>query len=1228
MPTSDVFQQLATCTIGPGTSSQRSFVLYAWQGAQAAGDAWCGLYGVPPPDNQGNGAGDVWPQTLSLLELVTNQNVPGQARGLGLIVLKHAPDTTSPAGIAALQAFGNAVDQQLSLVNDPAAGATKCGSFLIWMDTLGRFDPGQHGHISFAVHPKTGDPHGPSIQGRQYHLRLPGPNRLIDLGGEGRVLSFNPLAPVNNTLILDVVPMTTSALSIAIADTFLTLGTGIPLSAGAASAERKAVSLTKVTIDLNGSLAGCLQLEGTLDDGFAGCAPGFTYSMVPLQSMQQFPPAPAMRGEYALINAASGWASGGWTMTASISPHDPANPDLHNWSFGQGASPITSAFQTVLGEPIVLTPNGTTTGFEIASGVGDYLYLAPRGSFAMTTRLAPAGSKGSIAVLCGLTGVENIAASEGDLMVCTPRQPAALQTGYTTSGDSFVFSPMSAAGACRTSAITLISSATSPAPLPYYSASFAAPLYGPASGNAADLRLLPFAPQIYRDLPPTTPVSPAYNLPMAPYNNASLWVDGATLPTKQTPVEILSALEATCLYPLRRGVIAGLAGAQSAARQSGQFVTPQGYVATLLGGAITKLELGLVTATGQHSDSTAELYFDNGGAALSQTLLDALLSDNQCIIASSKTDALQPMTATANLSGWKFQLDLPKPIDATPGVYSNVLIIKSSPVALSQLVANPSAWTGYADFNDAGFDRDGAILSNWLSQYIDSARQLYAGGQGVTSLETFIDLVDDPDWSGFLFLNADLALGELDQDLKFLVAGADSHAFRGHHLACIVNQTEPGGAGGGFDISSTYSGLVLYQRPGIDAANVLATSPFVPVSSGQDFQLLILEAVFEKSVITTFKSAARLVLSSLFNETVVQQAPAGLPPATNAMVIQGTMQTRNGVPSYHFATPDNASNYFYLDSPGVLSAALDSAAVSFGPAGGVSNQALFTISGALQLQGYSVDLLSFSQIGFQNLCVTMDYTVTDTQVTKVLTLDHADMRTGGVAASLDLAAPAALAASTSPALRSAQDLYRAGSLAQAFPLNISRFVVNDAAGDPADGGYQTLATSGGSATKLDPASGWNGIELDLPLGGSGKNSGNSLISAKMLFAWNAEGGGVAPYFKLLGPGGVNLSFDIEGVVKFGAAKTYLNAASGGASGGGGGGALTAAPSASGAGTDFVLTLQSIGFTILGMTFPPKGSTNLEIIGFTDAANPGSRNLAWLAGYQGKDPTAPGGTQHG
>jgi hypothetical protein len=316
--------------------------------------------------------------------------------------------------------------------------------------------------------------------------------------------------------------------------------------------------------------------------------------------------------------------------------------------------------------------------------------------------------------------------------------------------------------------------------------------------------------------------------------------------------------------------------------------------------------------------------------------------------------------------------------------------------------------------------------------------------------------------------------------------------------------------------------------------------------------------------------------------------------ATNAVLIYGSMQTLGataenpaGTPHYVFATAKGASSTFFLSGAAIERIEIDRASVQVGPtASDGTGTATFQMSGWFGLlPSPTFDVLSYAAIQFNQLTLDMTFK-TGQQSTYV-------MHTDGVTLS-QMPSRIATANELITAAKAASNIiYRPQSLAAGFPLAVTRLMtVTDPSQSPASLGYRDLATqvSLGGSTVAAP---WYGLEFDLPLGGGGALSSGALFTAKMLFAWTPGGSGevaIQPCFMLEGPGGANLTLEIQGVLKLGAAGIFLSQNTAG---------------------QFVLQLASLGITVLSKSFPPAGTTNLMLAG---VAQGDQRFIGWFGAY--------------
>jgi hypothetical protein len=202
------------------------------------------------------------------------------------------------------------------------------------------------------------------------------------------------------------------------------------------------------------------------------------------------------------------------------------------------------------------------------------------------------------------------------------------------------------------------------------------------------------------------------------------------------------------------------------------------------------------------------------------------------------------------------------------------------------------------------------------------------------------------------------------------------------------------------------------------------------------------------------------------------------------------------------------------------------------------------------------------------------------------------------------------------------NLVRLNSLLAQFPLALTGFLQQSKDIQPEDMGFRVLETTIPSG--ITPASlqgqAWSALEFTLNLGGHGTVGAGSALTAQMQLAWTAGGAGtasVAPTLKIAGPGGVSLNFDFEGVLKFGAQDIVLN--------------RLPAPDTQNSQQattptppQFILLFESIGVSLLSLSIPPRGSTNVVILGDMSATQNSvlDPTLGWYGGYLQKKAAKP------
>jgi hypothetical protein len=554
---------------------------------------------------------------------------------------------------------------------------------------------------------------------------------------------------------------------------------------------------------------------------------------------------------------------------------------------------------------------------------------------------------------------------------------------------------------------------------------------------------------------------------------------------------------------------------------------------------------------------------------------------------------------------------------------------------MSQLARHPELWTRRKDFTDATGDPDGRFLSNWLVGYFEEAKELYDDGKGVASLGDFCALIEDPEWNGFLALKVDIDTRNLPPQVEALLSGIDKTLFVAHHIGNEVNLvTPPVQPAQDYQLNSTMFGLVHYIDPAL-GAQVNDLPSYISNPQPYDFKVLTLEAVFQNARLLNFSNKSLLTLNKLFGDAVQQINPTGTDLGANTLVLIGSYNAKSD-PAYTFATATGAVSDFYVTSnalnrieitrttmtvtevssteSNVTGERQCSKTTTAGPPppGSTAYLARFNLSGSFRmLTDPTFDLMSYQYLGFENLGLDM-YLITGGG-DRSFAFDSSGLR---VALAQNVAVDPANPTDDDRA-NAGNNLVRIGSLLAQFPLQLTGFICGCGGRKPDAMGFRTLETTKpDGVSPADLGSGdWYALAFGLNLGGQGALGQNGGLSAQMLLAWTPGGQqikpSVLPALKIAGPGGVSLSFDLEGVVKFGAADIVLNKMK----------------SLDGTPDQFVLLFESIAFTVLSFSFPPQGTTNIFLFGDATASSGDilKPTLGWFGGYvEQPAPTAKAG----
>jgi hypothetical protein len=1005
-------------------------------------------------------------------------------------------------------------------------------------------------------------------------------------------------------------------------------------------------SMIRTFVPLEGPNAGCLTFTASINPavtfGPGGLAVGFPLSARDTASGQ------LQRLFYPALSAPAALpASLAWVGT--VDPLDPYNQKLSTAArlegvlrcglLPAGQPALPSTYRTALGHATALLPLGAASGqppvIGLQSGAlafgcaapapaqpaSSKALLTPAGRFGLSASGQAAGAQTNL--LCGIFGSEQLSlatydsgAPDNDSLLFVPASPAyapvfPFQAATLDMPDSGNVATPLAPDYLGCWATVLQGGAGVPQ---YHAEPAGSPMFGlpPAARAAAALRAVA-ADTVLASTPPALPVpqGAAHAFPLLPYGGA---VSGGPL---AIDAALLSSFEASIVAATRKAVISGGAGAtwraraaagrrvsalaDSAARAEAPHyrTTPQGAVATV---------------SSQDGDQDAFLSvtlgqtLDGGGQVLpfgfrfpDGTLQDALQTNQLFLVAVNAAhlsggDAR--FDSTVGIAGWTMQAQVGAGV--SPTSYRNVMLLKYCGGSVRERVSNPNAWSGAPEFSlaaDAGAGVQGIAytgLSQWLQDTIAAAEAL-AAEQPDSPYRHFLELVDDPAWTGVLVLQADLNPSSLPPGLQGIAAGLDLTRFVAHHFGFTASRVTVHGDGSiTLDGNSSTFGLVDYQDPAFAAGQRNGLPPDTPIAlpdtDNYAFRVLQLQVLFDNAVIKTFKSYVQLAVNRLLGSAVTGTTFGGSAMPNNGVVLDGSYIDQNGTGVYIFeqATP----SIFSLDSNLLRSVAFQR--IQFNCLGTVDAGATvlnrFSVWGTLDFaslegDGALLDLLSFGALdpaqppdgqglAFSNLVIDMRYPQTT----------PAAVRFAEVTASLAYDLDASQA--------------RPDSLFKGFGLELSGFIAAADGQKPADFGFLPVSTTLKLATLDGP---WHGVVYDVTMGGPGALVSAAGFHSTLLLAWSPASvagsdeqavfvglslPGAAPGAKLISLQGIfKLSIDSIGLMRHEGAHpgSYY----------------------------YCLRLDNIAIKFLGIAkLPPDASICFFLFG--DPKNTGS--LGWYAAY--------------
>lgn len=523
------------------------------------------------------------------------------------------------------------------------------------------------------------------------------------------------------------------------------------------------------------------------------------------------------------------------------------------------------------------------------------------------------------------------------------------------------------------------------------------------------------------------------------------------------------------------------------------------------------------------------------------------------------------------MDGWTFQLS---PRSWRTDVDSPTLMIaKFCNRSLEDLVADTSSWV----WPEVAIPNGGSITytQGIIQGMIDSSKSTEATSDYVLFYKT---VVSDPNWNGFLFLNAPVDISEFPDELKFLVAGVDMTKFYAHHIG--FSQTPFTVSGGVPQLDQTAAfGLIDYN----DEADLYKdeTIQFA-------FKTMRLKARFANAALADFSAQVELMINYILATPLAkQQAARG-----NNLIINGTYQRVGTLPSYAFAL--TGQNVFNGSRSVLISFEVLSVQLVTGGSPTDEDQVLtsFILTGNMSyINNVSFDLFSYgpdeeqssdSFLRFNGLEIKMVFNITTPNTQTFL------VRENGMNFDLSNSKP------------------RKNGLLNNFPLTINGLIASPnltpdsetpSGQTPEDMGYTSIYANF-DQTPMIPS--WYGLQYVLDMGTLGALTGGQSVKITILAAWSegANQDDLPAYvgIKLPNIPAIGGSFPLQGILKLGfksfAFQTYTNT------------------NGSEALLGYNLRMKRFAFSILVWSFPPG---NFDVVLFGEPGNPNG-SLGWYAAY--------------
>jgi hypothetical protein len=501
-----------------------------------------------------------------------------------------------------------------------------------------------------------------------------------------------------------------------------------------------------------------------------------------------------------------------------------------------------------------------------------------------------------------------------------------------------------------------------------------------------------------------------------------------------------------------------------------------------------------------------------------------------------------------------------------------IVVFKFSGESLATLAADPARWTSAADFNR---DVD-ATRERLLTILADAAEQTNP------DYTAFNRMVEDPSWSGILFLSVRVPLASLPPQLRGLAAGIDPDAFNAHHVGINVNPLVDDPAALAIQDSSLF-GLIAYDSP----------EPLFFEDRAYDYKVASLKVLFRNSLIQRFASQVMLLVNELFDE------PATLVGSLhgNNLLLDGVYQRQGDDDAYVFG--GEGDDTFTMTSGVFYNIAVQQTQfVTVNPPAADAAPALvrarFQLWGTLRFKALAgFDALSFGPtlgedgellvdggLRFANLALDLVFdplTLGD----KVFTFNARQL-------SFDMVHSRA----------------RDRSLFHRFPLTLAGLIQSEEGTTPQSLGFAAVDAPLGQTGVKDP---WFGLEFLIDLGAPGALAARIDFRAKLLAAWSPSPRGLAFFLGLTLPGmtGGKREITLQGPLKLAIGSFEFTVSRD---------------------AEYMLRFNNLVLKLFVLRFPPSGQTVAYLFGNPNRTST-DKALGWYAAYAkpGAKPPPPPAT---